>query len=127
MRARLRGGRNEPDYTTRDAGSVAAGCPTIPQAAAQRHAATLGVEIVTSRKRNGSRPRYRERLLAQAKAFHNLAIPIRVTAIKIVQQAAALVDHHDQTAPGCMVFHVRLEMRGQVVDPLAQKRNLHLW
>jgi hypothetical protein len=38
-------------------------------------------------------------LLAQAESFHNLAIPIRVPAIEIVQQPAALVDHHDQSAP----------------------------
>jgi len=26
-----------------------------------------------------------------------------------------------------MVFHVGLEMRGQIVDPLAKKRDLHFW
>ena len=52
-----------------------------------------------------------EQLLAQAKAINNLAVPIRVTAIEIVQQTTTLIDHHDQTAAGCMVFHVRLEMR----------------
>ena len=60
-------------------------------------------------------------LLAQAKTFNNLAVPIRVSTVKIVQQAAALIDHHDQTAPGCMVLHVGLEVRCQVADPLAQK------
>ena len=38
-------------------------------------------------------------LLAQTKSFHNLAIPIRVATIQIVQQPPALVDHHDQSAP----------------------------
>ena len=66
-----------------------------------------------------------EQLLAQAKAINNLAVPIRVTPVEIVQQPPALVDHHDQTSPGRMVFNVRLEMRRQVVDPLAQKRDLH--
>ena len=66
-----------------------------------------------------------EQLLAQAKAINNLAVPIRVTAIEIVQQTPAFIDHHDQPAAGCMVFHVRLEMRRQVVDPLAEKRDLH--
>ena len=65
------------------------------------------------------------RLLAQAKTFNNLAVPIRVAAVEIVQQTAALIDHHDQSAARCMVLHVGLEVRGQVVDPLAQKRNLH--
>src|ERR1700730_2984809 len=126
-RAEMREGRNATDYTTRTAGQAAAGCPTIPQAAAQRHADRLGVEVVTSRKRSGFRSLCRKRLLAQAKAFNNLAIPIRVAAVEIVQQTAALVDHHDQSAPGCMVFYVGLEVRRQVADPLAQKSNLHLW
>src|SRR5215472_6811109 len=67
----------------------------------------------------GDRPRT-ARLFAQTKTFNNLAVPIRVTAVEVVQQAPALVDHHDQAAPRCMVLHVGLEMRRQVVDPFTQ-------
>src|SRR5207249_10519759 len=90
----------------------------------------LRVECVTSRERSGYRPDSNEtagRLLAQAKTFNNLAVPIRVAAVEIVQQTTALIDHHDQSAARCMVFHVGLEMRGQIVDPLAKKRDLHFW
>ncbi len=66
-----------------------------------------------------------EQLLAQAKAINNLAVPIWVTPVEKVQEPPALVDHHNQPAAGRMVLNVRLEMRRQVVDPLAQKRNLH--
>jgi hypothetical protein len=38
-------------------------------------------------------------LLAQAKPIHNLAVPIRVPAVQIIQQSPALVDHHDQSPP----------------------------
>lgn len=38
-------------------------------------------------------------LLAQTEAIHNLAIPIRVPAVEIVQESPALVDHHDQPPP----------------------------
>ena len=38
-------------------------------------------------------------LLAQAESFDNLAIPIRVSTVQVVQQPATLVDHHDQPAP----------------------------
>jgi hypothetical protein len=38
------------------------------------------------------------RLLAEAKAFNNLVIPIWLPAIEIVQQAPALVHHHDEPA-----------------------------
>src|SRR4029077_2527874 len=37
---------------------------------------------------------FKEQLLAQTKAFDNLAIPIRVTTVEIIQKTAALVDHH---------------------------------
>ena len=85
------------------------------------------MEVITSLCVCGRRSNPVERLLAKAKAFNNLAVPIRITAVKIVQQATALVDHHDQTAPGCMVFHVGLEVRRQVADPLAQQCDLHFW
>src|ERR1700722_3409202 len=64
-------------------------------------------------------------LLAQTKALDNLAIPIRVTAVQVIQQATALIDHHDQSAARCMILYVRLQMRSQVRDPLAQQCNLH--
>jgi|SRR5580704_11043463 len=90
----------------------------------------LRVECVTSSERSGYRPigfESRGRLLAQAKTFNNLAVPIRVATVEVIQQAAALIDHHDQPAARCMVLDVGLEVRGQIVDPLAKKRDLHLW
>src|SRR6266852_1481491 len=64
-------------------------------------------------------------LFAQTKAFDNLAIPIWVTTIEVIEQPPALVDHHDQPAPRGVVFHVRLQVRGQIVDPLAQQCDLY--
>ncbi len=64
-------------------------------------------------------------LLAQAKSCHNLAIPIWVSPIQIVQQPATLVDHHDQPAARSVIFCVDLEVRREVVDSLAQQRDLH--
>ena len=66
-----------------------------------------------------------ELLLAQAKAFNNLVIPIRVSPVEIVQQAPPLVHHHDKPTARCMVFHVTLEVRRQVVDAFTQQCNLH--
>jgi hypothetical protein len=65
------------------------------------------------------------KLLAQTETFDNLAIPIRVAPVEVIEQAAALIDHHDQTAPGRMIFHVQLEMRRQVIDAIAQQSYLH--
>ena len=61
----------------------------------------LLVEFVASRLRCGFRPKFPEirgRLLAQAKTFNNIAVPIRVAAVEIVQQSPAFVHHHNQSA-----------------------------
>jgi len=61
----------------------------------------LPVEYVTWRLRCGFRPKLpaiEGRLLAQAKTFNNIAVPIRVAAVEIVQQPPAFVNHHNQTA-----------------------------
>jgi hypothetical protein len=90
-------GKNPFDYTTRKPGMDTAGCPTNSWTAIEP--ASIFREFVTSQTRNEFRLRPAERLLAQAKAFNNLAIPIRVAAVEIVQHSPALVDHHNQTAP----------------------------
>ena len=64
-------------------------------------------------------------LLAQTKPFDNLAIPIRVAAIQVVQQPAAPIDHHDQPAARSMIFCVGSEVGGEVVDALAQQSDLN--
>jgi hypothetical protein len=71
------------------------------------------------------RPIEESALFAQTKSCHNLAIPIRVSPIQIVQQPAALVDHHDQPAARSVIFCVGLEVGREVVDSLAQQRDLH--
>ena len=59
-------------------------------------------------------------LLTQTQAFDNLAIPIRIATVQVIQQPTALVDHHDQPASRRMVLEVRLQMRRQVGDSVAQ-------
>ncbi len=75
-----------------------------------------GSEIMLAR----PRPARAGQLLAQTKAFDNLAIPIRVTTVKVIQQPPALVDHHDQPASRRMILEMHLKMSRQVVDSLAQ-------
>jgi hypothetical protein len=73
------------------------------------------------------RPFEDARLLAQTKSFDNLAVPIRLTAIQIIKQPSALIDHHNKSAPRSMIFAMGAQMSGQVTDPLAQQCNLHFW
>jgi len=46
--------------------------------------------------------------------------------MEIIQETAALADHHEQAAAGTMVFLIVLEVLGQVIDALGQQRNLHI-
>jgi hypothetical protein len=73
------------------------------------------------------RPSKNARLLAQTKSFDNLAVPIRLTSIQVIKQPSALIDHHNKSAPGCMIFGMGAQMSGQVADPFAQQCNLHFW
>ena len=87
-----------------------------PQAARNPQELRKGSEMLLARLRR----LLGQQLLAQTKAFDNLAIPIRVATVEIIQKPAALVDHHDQPASRRMVLQVRLQMRRQIVDALAQ-------
>src|SRR3546814_17949419 len=44
---------------------------------------------------------------------------------QIVEQAAALIDHHQQAATAVIILRVGLEMPGQRVDAVGQDRDLH--
>ena len=54
-------------------------------------------------------------------------ITLDICALEIVQKTSALRDHLEQAAPRMVIFLVRFEVLGQLVDALAEQRNLHLW
>lgn len=58
-------------------------------------------------------------LLANAKLTDDVPITIGIVCLQIIQQAAALAHEHQQTAPGGMVFLMRLKMLGQLSDAFA--------
>jgi hypothetical protein len=64
-------------------------------------------------------------LLADSKFLDDVFVALCVVLFQIVQQAATLADHHEQTTPGGMVFLVRLEVLVQLTDPLTQDSNLN--
>src|SRR3546814_7551189 len=53
-------------------------------------------------------------------------IAVRILALEIIKQAAALVDQHQQAAARVIVLRVGLEMLGQIDDALGQDRDLDL-
>ncbi len=46
--------------------------------------------------------------------------------MEIIQQTAALPDHHQQSTAGTVIFDVVLQVRRKAVDPLGQESNLNI-
>ena len=66
-----------------------------------------------------------ELLFADAQPLDQLGVAIRVFALEVVEQAAALTDELQQTASRVMIFCVRFEVLGQVGDAFAEDGHLH--
>ncbi len=63
-------------------------------------------------------------LATQAQALDQCLVTRGIFLLEIAEQAATLVDHHQQTAAGVMILLVHLEMLGQVVDAGGEQRHL---
>jgi hypothetical protein len=50
----------------------------------------------------------------------------QIRVLQIFKQAAALADHDQQPAARAVNLIVRLQMFGQMIDPLRQQRDLHI-
>src|SRR5205807_10147523 len=57
-----------------------------------------------------NQPIWPMKLLADAKFLDDALIALSIVLFQIVQQTAALADHHEQTAPGGMVLLVVFEV-----------------
>jgi|ERR1019366_10013175 hypothetical protein len=65
-------------------------------------------------------------LLAEVEGRDDLAVALEARSLEIVEQAATLRDEAEEASARVMVFHVRLEMLGEVRDALGQERDLDL-
>ena len=63
-------------------------------------------------------------LAAQAETLDQLLVAADVLALQVVEQAAALTDHDQETTTAVEVLLVGLEVFGQVADALRQDRDL---
>src|SRR5437762_2433666 len=68
---------------------------------------------------------HRLALFPQPKPPDDLLISRAVLVREILQQTVALADHLQQPATRGVILLVRLEMLGQLIDPLRQDRDLH--
>ena len=65
-------------------------------------------------------------LVAQFQFLRNRLIAAHIGALQIIEQAAALADHHQQSPTRTVVFFIALQMLRQMVDALRQQRDLHI-
>ena len=65
-------------------------------------------------------------LLTDSELCNNCTVALNVLLSKIVEKAAALTYHLEQTASRMVVLVVNLEMLGKLCDALGEDRNLDL-
>ena len=66
----------------------------------------------------------RSALLTDTEFLNHVLIPLRIVRLQIIEQATSPAHHHEKPTAGCVVFDMRLEVLGQLADPLAQDGNL---
>src|SRR5690242_20245699 len=62
---------------------------------------------------------------AQTQTLDELLVFLRLSIFEVVEMLASLVHELDEPAPRGMVAFVRIEVLGQPVDALREKRDLH--
>ena len=65
-------------------------------------------------------------LLANAKSLDQIRVAFGILTLHIVEEASPLADEFQKPAARVVIFGVDLEVFGQIADPLAQDRHLHL-
>src|SRR5438876_1029119 len=74
----------------------------------------------------GIRPPAYARSPANPELLDDRPVPLGVLLAQVLDQTPPLADQHQQTASRMVVLGVLLEVLGQAVDPLGEKRDLHL-
>ena len=69
---------------------------------------------------------FAEFLPAQTESIHYFVITLDVGPLKIVEQTSTLRDHLQQAAPRMVILFMGFEVLREIVDTLAEKRNLNL-
>jgi hypothetical protein len=82
-----------------------------------------GADTAERRKIRQSEPAEKQ-LLADTKSLNNGLIALGIVSLQVIEQATALANQHEQTAPGTVILLVSLKMLGQLTNALTQQRNL---
>src|ERR1700758_1548331 len=65
-------------------------------------------------------------LLANAEFLDYVLVTLGIVVLEVIEQAASLADHHQETAAGGVILLVCLKMVRQFTDPFAKHRDLNL-
>jgi hypothetical protein len=65
-------------------------------------------------------------LFTHSQPFDHGTVSIYIFGFQVIEQPAPFADHFQQSPAGMVILCMGFEMIGEVVDPLAQNRNLHL-
>ena len=63
---------------------------------------------------------------AQAETLDDRPVAVDLRLVEVVEQPTALADQQQQAAPAVVVVLVLLEVLGEVLDAVAEQRDLHL-
>jgi hypothetical protein len=66
------------------------------------------------------------RLMPKVQLPDQILVTISFRFAQIIEQTPALRDHFEQAAPRRMIFPVNLEVLSQMLDPVREKRDLHI-
>ena len=66
-------------------------------------------------------------LATDAKALDKSLVALGIAIFQVTEQFSTARHHAQQTAPGMVIFFVRLKMLRQLRNTLTQKGNLDLW
>src|SRR5574340_1344771 len=65
------------------------------------------------------------RILAAPQLADQVRVASRILALEVVEETTTLADQFQQAATRVMILRVHLEVLRQVIDPLAQERDLN--
>ena len=65
-------------------------------------------------------------LLANAEFLDYVLITLGIVVLEVVEQAATLADHHQETAAGGVILRMCLKVVGQFTDPFTKHGDLYL-
>ena len=65
-------------------------------------------------------------LLADSQPLDHLAVVVKPLPLEILEESPALANKLEQPATGMMVLDMAFQMFGEIIDPVAEKRDLNL-